>query len=1214
MKRLLNSCFLLSLIILLAVNTWGQAAATAELHVAVKDPAGAVVRNATVTVRNAARNIERSTRVNQEGQYEFLLLPPGNYAVSVEAAGFAKLLANDVHVTVGQIAELPISLQLATVSETVTVTEEASIVETQRTSSTTTIGQRNIEDLPINGRNYINFTLTDSKVTRDTAPSIGAAPTSGINFGGERARSNLVNVDGADAVDNSTNGIRSTVSQEAVQEFQILTNGYAPEYGRASGGVVNIITKSGTNNVHGSAFGYLRNRKFQAVNPFSNVPDPAYTRVQAGFTLSGPIRKDKTYYFFSYETTRRHETGFSTIGRNNFGLVPFDTSAIGRPFGILQLSPEQVAFLTNPAVLAAQGPSAPPELRDAVTRAVNNYLVLSGGAGSVALHGAWPVLQGLYGSASVFPTSGAPLPASFVPLTSLEGNYPVSEGTSIWSLRLDHKFTNDQQGMLRVGVSPSTVTGIQVNAQNQDFGQNAYSRTSQQTFRDIDVTAQHTWEIGTNKVNELRFQFARRGLLYNFSSGPGGSGVGVDIPGYAFLGREPFSYVRRRELRYQFTDNFSVLKGNHNIKFGADINHLPLEADFTVNFGGLFKFGTVDAASLDFPAALTIPQASGAPVQVPIPGFSPLQAYGLGIPQVFVQGIGNPHDKFANTPVGLFWQDTWHVGKKLTLNYGVRYDVEFTPVFKAVNSMSTAAQNALGITQGIPRDYDNFAPRLGLAWDPRGNGKTVVRASYGIFYDHPLLALAFDSDVADGAQAPQVLLFGGSPSAVCSPANLNATNVFQGILQTGCPGMPASLGYLPNEQRFNASLPNSAWINQNYLTQGVPLIMQPFGFPVGKNFQYGYANQANLTIERDLGHDFAMSLEYNFNGGRRLARPINVNAARPDLLTLNWKRAATAAVAAGQAPPSSPVVVSGCGLDPTGAPYVPAALVSFFRPSGLNPSLAAVTPAPCLALANSVLQADGLGLGVSVPFSDMVANLSNGTSDYHGLTASLRKRFNRHYEFLASYTWSHAIDDATDLQSLLEPQDNYQPNADRSESIFDQRQRFVFSGVYQTGRMRGTGFMSKAFSNWMLAPIIEFSSGRPFNILTGTDRNFDFSASTDRPMVVPASAGTNSCGDPVVASKSSPTGFFQLPCFLDGTFAGNLKRNAGLRPSTVFTDLRVSRQIKLAERLNLEATADMFNLINKFNVADVNSLYTEAGTPTAAFDPRQFQFALRLVW
>ena len=161
-----------------------------------------------------------------------------------------------------------------------------------------------------------------------------------------------MNVDGADATDNSTNGVRSTVSQEDVQEFQIITNNYCAEYGRASGGVVNIITRSGSNDFHGDVFGFLRNRNFQAVNPFSTVPNPAYTRVQAGAAFGGPIKKDKTYFFFSYEVTRRHETGFSDIGTNNFGLVPFDTSTTAGgaeplPFGTIQITPEQAEFLAR---------------------------------------------------------------------------------------------------------------------------------------------------------------------------------------------------------------------------------------------------------------------------------------------------------------------------------------------------------------------------------------------------------------------------------------------------------------------------------------------------------------------------------------------------------------------------------------------------------------------------------------------------------------------------------------------------------------------------------------------------------------------------------------------------------------------------------------------------------------------------------------------------
>jgi len=343
------------LIFMLAALGFAQGASTGDLHITVRDPKGGVVTNAGVTARDETKGLERTTSENADGQYHILLLPPGQYTVTVQAPGFATAEVKNVAITVGQQAEIPIALSVAGTQEVVNVSSAAELVETQRTSSTDTIDQRRIDNLPINGRNYINFALTDSRLARDTAPSIGAAPTSGLNMSGQRARANLVNVDGADAVDNSTNGIRSTVSQEGVQEFQIITNGYAAEYGRASGGVVNIITRSGANDLHGSLFGYLRNRNFQAVNPFSTVSDPAYTRVQAGAAIGGAIKKDKTFYYFSYEGTWRQETGFSSIGANNFGLVPFDTTLVGQPFGTVQLTPQQVGFLTNPAVLQQEG-------------------------------------------------------------------------------------------------------------------------------------------------------------------------------------------------------------------------------------------------------------------------------------------------------------------------------------------------------------------------------------------------------------------------------------------------------------------------------------------------------------------------------------------------------------------------------------------------------------------------------------------------------------------------------------------------------------------------------------------------------------------------------------------------------------------------------------------------------------------------------------------
>jgi Carboxypeptidase regulatory-like domain/TonB dependent receptor len=1238
-SRLFLFAVLFSLILFSSVQqfAFAQGAATGDLHVTVKDPKGSVITNATVTVRDVAKGLERAGSGDGQGGYSVRQLAPGTYSVTVDTPGFAKAEATDVIITVGGSAELPITVAVAGGKEIVEVSSQAELVETSRSSTTDTIGQRRIDNLPINGRNYINFTLTDSQVVRDNAPNTGAAPTSGLNMSGQRARSNLVNVDGADATDNSVNGVRSTVSQEAVQEFQIITNSYAAEYGRASGGVVNIITRSGSNDFHGDVYGYLRNRNFQAVNPFSTTPNPAYTRVQGGLAFGGPIKKDKTYYYFAYETTRRHETGFSSIGQGNYGLQGVDVSPIfGAPAGTfpdIQATADQAAFLSA---------------NEVPVPIIQTYAFMVGASSGIAVNGTYPAwfaglpptlvpagLQQFPSScnpafASAVPVPFAPyctgLPASFQTLASQQGNFPVFEGTSIYSLRLDHNVSANNRLTLRGNVSPSTVTGIEVSGQDQPFGQNAYSRTSQQTYRDAAGVAQDTWTLGNSKVNEFRFQYARRGLNYFYNTQiPGGADPAVNIPGFAYFGREPYSYIQRVENRYQFTDNFSWTRGRHDTKFGGDFNYIPLKATFTVNYGGVYDFG---GQSL-FPT--------------PFPTFSPVQAYGLGMPGDFIQGIGSPSDSFSNKPLGLFWQDSWRARHNLTLNLGVRYDVEFPPKLKAPQGLALPAYGALGLQKGIQTDKNNFQPRIGLAWDPKGDGKTVVRASYGIFYDHPLLGLYFLGDASDGSSSGQ-LAFGGTGfcSSAGSPSNLNAIPIFQGNLinpaspqcaPSAFPQANTNLFYLPNQQQFQAlNTPQSEFLNQNYLNlaQGtfLPLGFQPFGYPQSKNFVYAYSQQVNLTVERDLGNGYSFSLAYNLNLGRHLNRPINANTIRGDLLTNNFfvAHAVTGQFA------SSPLTVSNPTCNPA---YVDASLVNFFRPGGINPSIAAGMylngQGACVTQAQALLATlPGFNAKCNpapptfdytncIPFGDMDANYSNGTSNYNGLTANLRKRFGNHYEFLASYTWSHAIDDSTDLQSTLTPQDSYFPSADRSTSTFDQRHRFVFSGVYQTGKLHGDGFGSKLFSNWTFAPLIEFSSGRPFNILTGNGDNLQLSSLTGRPNVVPTGTPTNLCGYPTVASKYSPTGFFQEPCIFgfNGTLQsldGNLGRNAGITPWTVFNDMCVSKRINFGERFSMDLIADTFNIANRYNVAAVSPLFTNAGQPTAAYDPRQFQFALKLNW
>jgi hypothetical protein len=1232
--RILRNLTIAFVALLLCSVVYGQGVASGDLHVTVKDPKGSLVTGATVTVRDEAKGIERIASPSGAGEYSARTLPPASYSVTVSAQGFANAQVPGVVITVGGSEELPVTLGIAGTTERVEVSAEPAVVETTRTSTTDTVTQKQIDNLPINGRNYINFTLTDSQVVRDNAPNTGAAPTSGLNMSGQRGRSNLINVDGADATDNSVNGVRSTVSQEAVQEFQIITNSYAAEYGRAAGGVVNIVTRSGDNGFHGDIFGYLRNRAFQAVNPFSTVPDPAYTRVQAGAAFGGAIKKDKTFYYASYEVTRRHETGFSSIGSDNFGLQRFDTSQVGLPFGSLSLTQDQIAFLTNPATIAAEQGSA------AFATAVGKYVVLAGASSGQAVNGAWPsgMVQALTGGAlsswAGFPTSCAPpgpcapVPASYQTLVSQEGNFPVFEGTSLYSLRIDHNLTSTNRLTFRANVSPSTVNGIEVSGEDQPFGQNAYSRTSQQTYRDVAGVVQDTWTIGNNKVNEFRFQYARRGLSYFYNTNiPGGSDPAVNITGFAYFGREPYSFIQRTERRFQFTDNLSWNLGKHNTKLGADFNFIPLKAIFTVNYGGVYDFGSFSATNLGFPSGF--------------PGLNAVQAYGAGLPGSYVQGLGSPSDSFNNIPMGFFWQDSWRARPNVTLNFGLRDDVVVPPSLKAPTGLAATGYQFLGLQKGIQTDKNNIQPRIGVAWDPTGSGKNVVRASYGIFYDHPLLGLYFLGDASDGSTSGQ-LAFGGTGgcSGAGNPGNLNAIPIFQGLpINNPNPANPcaasinpaaaAALGYDPNQQRFQAlNFPQSIFLNQNYLNSStfLPLGFQPFGYPQGKGFVYAYAQQANLSIERDLGHGYSLSLAYNFNGGRHLNHPINANTIRGDLMVKNFETA----LAAGQTF-TSPFAMSGCGFTAGGAPWVDSALTNFFRPGGINPSVAGAYIAQgagaCVGLAESMLQGlkgfntacDPLtSFNGCVPFGDMDANFSNGSSIYHGFSANLRKQFNAHYQFLASYTWSHSIDDSTDLQSTLTPQDSYFPGLDRSTSIFDQRHRFVFSGVYQSGKVGSSGFSRAFLSDWTFAPLIEFGSGRPFNILTGNGDNLQLSSLTSRPNSF-VNAGCTALGNIPVSSSFSPTGVFQEPCIanFDGSLLsldGNLGRNAGTTPWTVFNDLRVSKHVPIGERASLELIADMFNIANRYNVAAVSPLFTNAGQATAAYDPRQFQFGMKVKW
>jgi hypothetical protein len=1248
----------------------GQAQAdAADLRGFVRDQTGAVVPNATVTARNPATNSIKTATTNDEGFYQILNLTPGDYDVTVEAPNFKKANLPAVKLTIGQRADLDVNLEAGQISEVVTITGATTeLVETSKTAIATTVDQQRIDNLPINERNYLSFALTTSTVSRDNGRPIGPAPTTGLNFGGQRGRSNLVQVDGADNTDNSVNASRSTVSQEAVQEFQVVTNSFAPEFGRSAGGVVNVVTKSGGNDFHGNVFGFLRDKSFQARNAFAPVDKPPFNRKQYGFTIGGPFDRDRTFFFFAFEQRRRNESGFFTSnvaqGLNASATIPViaGLNPIARTF--TNLTPQQAAAIN--ALVASGNPTN--------ICGARAYAFFASSGGTTALTGTNPLISPNDGSGCPaispitpgaigprFILSGAPVPAgttnaagqfiAFRPLQNLQTVFPITDRTTFNSFRLDHVITPRHQFSFRFGYNPSTITGIQVESQNQSLGQNDFSRTGIQKLRDFSAVATLTSTLSDRVVNEARFNFGERRATFKSQNG---DAVAFNISGTAFIGRELFSPVVRTETRYEWTDNLNLIVGNHTFKFGGDVAFVRIpEAIFELNFAGLFNFGGLTASTLN-------------PAFAGLPDFTPVQQYGLGFPTNFIQGFGDPVSRISNKPLAFFAQDSWKIRPNLTLNYGVRYDYEvtqqidtlpFRDPLSGINLSAAdilAAQNALNVQQGFPRDKNNWAPRIAVAWDINNNAKTVLRAAYGIFYDHPLLAIAFNSDIADAVQQQQGILTPGSPAQT---ALLNAVQVFQGtvcppggpvsaICPAGVvtPGVAAGSQYQFGRQRFN---------DQTFPGFGPVL---PFTLHVNKDFEYAYATQANGTIERQLTKDMTLTASYLFVGAHHLPHPLDVNAPRTELQIANFARLAgrnpvnTTEPLAFSIPTTGTPCPGGVPLlcytlaTPAGAPAYPnagqtfaiivpgmitaplsnlgsrivnAGVANFFRPSAPNYFLAQalsgglVTP----AVLNSALAGSLRTPGVISPFGSINAQTSDGNSAYHALNADLKKRFSNHFQFLASYTWSHSIDDSSDLQTLLLPQDNRNFRAERATSLFDQRHRFVFSGMLTspiTWR-KGDG-LHRFLSDFTLAPIFEISSGRPFNILSNQDTNNDQSNQTDRPSVLTDGTlcvpGTPGC----------------TPLITNGQFStGNLGRNLGITHRFVELDMRVTRALHFGERVRLDLIAEGFNLFNRFNeaaaspfITDVNAFGRRAGNgsyfsrPTASYDPRQFQFGLKL--
>ena len=1140
---------------------------TATLSGTITDSTGAAIPGASITLTQTDTNYVRSAKSKDDGSYREEFLPVGPYKISVAASGFKTLDRSGITLTVLQNASLDLQLEIGTTGETIEVTADVPLVNASNSTLGRTISNVEIDNLPLVDRNV--YTLLDLTPGVQNNNNAGTGANGGVinplGYPEQHVKINGSSDSGVGQVayylDGGSNmtGVRNTgnplPNPDAIREFRVDTNNFSAQYGRNSAGVVTVLTKSGTNQFHGSAFEFYRERNFNATIRNGTQKTP-YNQHRFGFTLGGPVKHDKLFFFGSY-------AGFRFISANIFN-----------PAGVPSAAMMQGNFTENiPTGVAPPDNQKCTVAAQSATKfwACNPYLPKAT---------AW--CPGNICNPSTFdPAIAAIIKKGLIPTSPGNGNYalqtysPYRQKTDEQLYKGDYQMTPTQ----RLGLSYFHQTGDYIvnPSGNNILGWVVHDYT----FAQHEANIAHTWTVNTNTVNQLALNYTRliggrvptpSESLANYGSKfaeqlPNGQICGVpaqagcarpqlQVVGWFQAGNAITGPVTGSNV-YSIRDVVSMTHGKHTFFYGGEANRENDAQQTTLNNYGVFQFTAHTNTANRSSAAIT--------------------DFFFGSPN----SMGQDVPVYANANYfnyGVFFQDDWRALPNLTLNLGVRYDIQTAPTNTQNMTMnfvpgvqSTVAPNNYkgvllpgdpGVARGgVPTRYDHVSPRVGLAWTPFPSGRTVVHAAAGIFYGSiggNLFTYPSNGEPFSGRPSFSNVIHVSDPYAT-DPKDF-------------CAGDPACIaggvGHSPYPFIYDPK-------NPKYVVVPAAII------PVDRNFRWPEIYQINAGIEQQLANGFMFSASYVASLARKLPIEWDVNYPQFNVTS------------AGTSGATCTDTTLACAYANTSG------AVNNRRPYNAKSYAASATASASNPIFSTISQIQ-----------------SSESSNYNGLQITVQKRMSHGFSAQGFYVWSKSLQSEnldtsgnTGNSATTTPQDPNNRWLDRQRSDFDQRHVVAFSVVWKPDfnlQSRTARFLA---NGWTITSIVRIQSGNPFNITTGTDNNGD-GVTNDRPNLVPGLSramvtDNGNSRSAMLKNWVSASQFCQFNGPLNGNPAcpqqgagpagsdGTVRQNALDAPGRRSIDASLFRDFHIYERLTFQLRGEATNVFNLTNlpapVATLNS-------------------------